>query len=159
MEFDAGKRVKGRKRHLLVDTLGLVQSVAVHGADVPDSVGASLVLARRVGEMPRLWKIWADAAYQGPLSAWVRGLWGVGLEVVRRVEEARGFAVQKWRWIVERTLGWLGGFRRLSRCCERLAAVDETMVRVAMIRLMLRRLAHPDTETFRGTVAFQTAPS
>lgn len=155
--FDAGKKVKGRKRHLLVDTLGLVQSVVVHGADVPDSVGASLVLARRVGSMPRLLKIWADTAYQGPLGAWARALWGVDLEVVRRTEEIRGFVVQKWRWIVERTNGWLGRFRRLSRCYERLAVTDETMVHVVMTRLMLRRLAHPTRETFRGTIAFAEA--
>jgi len=91
-----------------VDTLGLVQSVAVHGADVPYSVGAALVLGRRLGVMPRLLKTWADTVYQGPLGEWVRAMWGVELEIVRRADEVRGFVAQKWRWIVERTNGWLG---------------------------------------------------
>lgn len=155
--YDAGKKVKGRKRHLLVDTQGLVQSVVVHGADVPDAVGAALVLARRVGSAPRLAKILADMAYRGPLVEWVFDLSGVTLEIVTRAEEARGFVVQKWRWIVERTHAWLGRFRRLSRCFERLAQTDETMVHVAMIRLMLRRIAHPERETWRETTAFAEA--
>ena len=155
--FNGDKKIKGRKRHLLVDTLGLVQSVVVHGADVADSVGASLVVARRVGTLPRLQKIWADLGYQGPLGDWIRGLCGAELEIVRRTDEVRGFVVIKWRWIVERTHGWLGRFRRLNRGYDRLAATDETLVRVAMIRLMLRRLAHPNRETFRGTLAFQEA--
>ena len=153
--YDGGKKVKGRKRHLLVDTQGLIQSVVVHGADVHDSVGAILVIARLAGSMPRLEKILADTAYQGPLGTWIFELSGVTLEIVRRAEEARGFVVQKWRWIVERTHAWLGRFRRLSRCFERLAVTDETMIRLAMIRLMLRRIVHPERETWRGTIAFQ----
>lgn len=152
--YDGGKKVKGRKRHLMVDTQGLVHSVVVHGADVHDSVGAVLVLARCVRSAPRLAKILADMAYQGPLGAWVFELSGVTLEIVKRAEEVKGFAVQKWRWIVERTHAWLGRFRRLSRCFERLAETDEAMVHVAMIRLMLRRIAHPDRETWRETTAF-----
>jgi putative transposase len=152
--YDGGKKVKGRKRHLLVDTQGLVQSVVVHGADAHDSVGAVLVLARRVGSARRLEKILADMAYQGPLGAWVFELSGVTLEIVKRAEEVKGFAVQKWRWIVERTHAWLGRFRRLTRCFERLAETDETMVHVAMTRLMLRRIAHPERKTWRNTIAF-----
>ncbi len=152
--YDGGKKVKGRKRHLLVDTQGLVQSVVVHGADVHDSVGAVLVLARCVQSMERLEKVLADMAYQGPLGAWVFALSGVTVEIVKRAEEAKGFVVQKWRWIVERTHAWLGRFRRLSRCYERLAETDETMIHVAMTRLMLRRIAHPERETWRGTIAF-----
>jgi hypothetical protein len=76
---------------------------------------------------------------------------------VRRADEIRRFVVQKWRWIVERTNGWFGRFRRLSRCYERLAETDETMVKAVITRLMLRRLAHPKRETFRGTTAFAEA--
>lgn len=140
-----------------MDTQGLVQSVVVHGADVPDAVGAAVVLARRVGSAPRRAKILADMAYQGPLVEWVFELSGVTLEIVKRSEEASGFVVQKWRWIVERTHAWLGRFRRLSRCFERLAETDEAMVHVAMIGLMLRRIAHPDRETWRETTGFAAA--
>jgi transposase len=94
---------------------------------------------------------------RAPLIPWVFELSGVTLEIVQRAEEAKGFVVQKWRWIVERTHAWLGRFRRLSRCFERLTETDETLVHVAMIRLMLRRIAHPERETWRGTIAFAPA--
>ena len=143
--FDGGKRVKGRKRHLLVDTLGLVIAVVVHSAGVQDRDGARLVLAKLREHFCWLKKVWADAAYAGPkLAAWVKGLFAWVLEIVTRADEAVGFQVQPKRWLVERTFGWLNRSRRLSKDYERLPETEEAWIYAAMTRLMLRRLArHP----------------
>ena len=160
--YDAGKKVKGRKRHLLVDTLGLIISVVVHSANIQDRDGAKLVLnrARRrlaLVENARLSKIWADGGYAGQLVDWVRATCGWDLEIVKRDEEAKGFKLLKWRWIVERTFGWFGRFRRLSKDYERYANTQETMILLSMSRLMVRRLAHPIRDSFRGTQVFTEA--
>jgi putative transposase len=140
--YDAHKRVKGRKRHLLVDTLGLPLSIYVTPADVQDRVGACRLLAGLKPLMPRLKKIWADGAYGGdPLAQWCHKEGGWELEVVERNPATEGFEVIPKRWIVERTFGWLGRDRRLSKDYERKVQTSETLVQVAMIRLMLRRLA------------------
>ena len=142
--FDAGKKVAGRKRHLLVDTLGLVLAVAVHSAGTQDRDGAKLVLSCLAHTFTRLVLIWADGIYTGELAGWLRELRGyrrIRLDIVKRNEQQKGFVILPKRWIVERTFGWLGRFRRLSKDYERLPETSETMIYLAMTRLMLRRLA------------------
>ncbi len=140
--YDAHKNVKGRKRHLLVDTLGLPLSVYVTTADIQDRAGARLLLDGLKPLVPNLKKIWADGAYGGErLAKWCQEQGGWELEVVERDKEARGFEVLPKRWIVERTFAWLGRNRRLVKDYERKAQTSETLIEVAMIRLMLRRLA------------------
>jgi transposase len=140
--YDAGKKVKGRKRHILVDTLGLLLSVAVHAADIQDRDAAALVLNKRTRTLfPFIERIFADAGYQGPrvASAAARtGRWIV--EIVKR-NELHKFVVVPKRWIVERTLAWISRNRRLARDFERYASTVIAFVRLAMIRIMLRRLA------------------
>jgi putative transposase len=140
--YDAAKKVTGRKRHLLVDTMGLILLVLVHPADVQDRDGARLLLSALVGRFPRLQLVWADAGYAGPLLIdWVIQKLGqrLRIEIVRRMEEHR-FSVVKKRWIVERTFGWLGRCRRLSKDYEALTRTSENWIRLAMIGVMLRRL-------------------
>ena len=139
--YDAGKRVKGRKRHIVVDTLGLLLAVAVHAADLQDRDGARLVLARLGNRFPRLRIIWADAGYAGPkLGDWVQAVMTWTLDIVPRPPQAQGFQVLPKRWIVERTFAWLGRYRRLSKDFEGLPTTSETWIRVAMIDRMLHRL-------------------
>ncbi len=139
--YDAGKRVKGRKRHLIVDTLGLLLLVVVHSAAVQDRDGAKLVLGRLGGRFPRLRLLWADGGYAGKLVDWVRERCGRLLAIVKRSDDRRGFQVLPKRWIVERTFAWLGRYRRLSKDYEYLPESAEAMIYVAMIHLMLVRLA------------------
>ena len=132
----------GRKRHIVVDTEGLLLAVAVHPADIQDRDGARLVLSELAGRFPRLGLIWADGGYRGaPLSEWVHERLGCRLEIVSRQAGQRGFAVLSRRWVVERTFGWLGRQRRLSKDYEALPASGAAWVQIAMSRLMLRRLA------------------
>jgi len=141
--YDAHRNVKGRKRHLLVDTLGLLLSVYVSPADVQDRGGAQGLLAGLKPLLPKLKKIWADGAYTGEkLAGWCQEQGGWELEIVeRRSADTEGFVVLPHRWIVERTLGWLMRNRRLSKDYERLVQTSETFIEVAMIRQILRRLA------------------
>lgn len=140
--YDPRKRVKGRKRHLLVDTLGLPIASYVTTADVHDSVGARKLLGGLAYFVPRLKKIWADAAYRGKDLAEWRQQQGVGwdLEVVQPAPGARGFNVQPRRWVVERSFAWLSRNRRLAKDYERKAQTGETLIEVAATRLVLRRL-------------------
>lgn len=133
----------GRKRHILVDTLGLLLVVVVHAANIQDSEGAKLVLRKAVGRFPRLATIWVDQGYKAHLIAWAQALAGWALEVVAKPKDQRGFQVLPKRWIVERTFAWLGRSRRLSKDYEGRAATHEAWVQVAMIHLMLKRLAPP----------------
>ncbi len=139
--YDAGKKVNGRKRHVLVDTLGLILMVLVLPANIQDRDAARQLLARFDGAQRRrsVKHIWADGGYAGTLVACAQKLWRCTVEIVRRTD-APGFRVLPRRWVVERTFGWLGRSRRLSRDYERQAHTGETMVYVAMIRLMLVRL-------------------
>jgi putative transposase len=140
--YDAHKHVKGRKRHLLVDTLGLPLSIYVTPADVQDRVGARCLLARLKPLASRLKKIWADGAYGGePLAKWCQEEGGWDLEVVEPNREAEGFEVMPKRWIVERTFSWIGRNRRMSKDYERSVQTSECLMKVATIRLILRRLA------------------
>jgi len=132
--------VTGRKRHLVVDTLGLLLAVVVHAADMQDRDGAKLVLAKLKGLFPRLRLIWADGSYGGQLIPWVRELGGWLLEIVKRSDDVKGFAVLPHRWIVERTFAWLGKYRRLSKDYEQLTDSSEAFIQVAMIHVMLRRI-------------------
>ena len=130
----------GRKRHIVVDTLGLLLAVVVHAANIQDRDGAKLVLAKLVGRFPRLKLIWADGGYAGQLVEWARTCGGWLLEIVKRPPDSHQFQVLPRRWVVERTLAWLGRCRRLSKDYEELPQTSEAWVQVAMIHLMLRRL-------------------
>jgi putative transposase len=141
--YDAHKCVKGRKRHLLVDTLDLPIAWYVTPADLSDSQGARRLLGGLAFFVPRLEKIWADAAYRGSeLAEWCRQQ-GTGwdLEVVEREPCTRGFNVQRRRWVVERSFAWLSRNRRLAKDDERTVQTSETLIELAAIRLVLRRLA------------------
>ena len=140
--YDAGKKITGRKRHLLVDTIGLVLLVMVLPANIQDRDGARQLLEKHFGRRPRrrVKHLWADGGYAGTLVAWALERWRCVIEIVRRTE-LHTFKVLPRRWVVERTFGWLNRYRRLSRDYERQAQTGETMVYVAMIRLMLNRLA------------------
>ncbi len=139
--YDAGKKINGRKRHLLVDTMGLVLMVVVHTANIQDRDGARLLLAKAKGLFPRLQRIWADGGYAGKLIGWLLETCGWVLEIIKRNDAVKGFKLLPRRWVVERTFGWLGRYRRLSKDYERLPASSEAMVYWAMTRLMVRRLA------------------
>ena len=140
--FDSGKRVKGRKRHLLVDTLGLVLVGVVTAASVSDPAGAREVLKRLRGTCKKLRKVWVDGAYRGAdWMSWVKDKYRIVLATVLRTEEPKGFSVLPRRWVVERTLAWLGQSRRLSKDYEELPTTSEPFIYGAMTRLMLRRLA------------------
>jgi putative transposase len=137
--YDAGKKVKGRKRSIVTDTLGLLLAVCVHRGDVQDRDGARPTLAMLKKAGRRLKKIFVDGACAGQLEQWAREFGGWVLEVVRR-PEIRKFVVLPKRWIVERTFGWIGRARRLSKDYERLARHAESFIYLRMIELMLRRL-------------------
>ena len=133
--------MKGRKRHIVVDTLGLLLAVAVHPADIQDRDGARLVLPRLLGRFPRLQLIWADGAYGGKLVEWTRMVGGWTLEPVRRPAQQRTFQVLPRRWVVERTFGWLNLQRRLSKDYEALCETTATWLYISMTGIVLRRLA------------------
>lgn len=140
--YDAGKRVKGRKRHIVVDTLGHLLEVVVHAANVQDRDGAKLVLNKLSQDtQTHLHKLWADGGYRGKLVRWVRRRLNVVLSIVKRDPNTKGFAVLPKRWVVERTFAWLGRFRRLSKDFERLLLNSEAMIYVASIKTLLRRCA------------------
>lgn len=138
--YDAGKKVKGRKRHVVVDTMGLVWSVVVHAASEHDSRGALKVLTRLLGEVPRLEKVVADGGYRGTPGGLVWRVFGWLWRIVERDPDQKGFVVVKQRWIVERTFGWFENYRRLSKDYETLPRTSEAMIEISMIRLMLNRL-------------------
>ncbi len=167
--YDGGKKIRGRKRHLLVDTEGLVLKARVHNAKVPDQDGIKLLLKGVRDHLPRLSHLWVDAGYQGRGKEWAEQVLGLSVEVVHRTPKPipekiaqiwaeelakegrhidwqklilrRGFEVLPRRWVVERTFSWLSQNRRTSKDYERLCATAEAFVYVAMTRLMVRRLA------------------
>src|SRR5262245_42662446 len=140
--FDAGKKITGRKRHILVDTLGLLLSVAVHAANIQDRDGVALVLDRRTRRLfPFIERIYGDGGYQGPKATKAAAKTGCStIGIVGRLPTAVGFEVLPKRWIVERTFAWLSRFRRLARDFERYARTVAAFIRLAMIRIMLKRL-------------------
>jgi putative transposase len=142
--FDNAKKVNGRKRHILVDTLGLLIAVVVTAANVQDRDGAKQLLGILRHWFTRLRCMWADGAYAGGLETWVTWLRcyrKVRLEIVKRSDQVKGFVVLPKRWIVERTFGWFGKYRRLSKDYEYLTATSEAMMYVTMMHLMVRRIA------------------
>jgi len=167
--FDPAKKVEGRKRHLLVDTEGLVLEARVHSARVPDQDGIRLLLDPARERLVRLAHLWVDAGYQGRARRWAEEVMGVSVEIVRkppkpvpeevakrwaaewakegkevdwqRLMPPKGFRVLPRRWVVERTFAWISHNRRMAKDYERLCATGEAFVYVAMTRLMVRRLA------------------
>ena len=143
--FDGGKLLKGRKRFLTVDTLGLVLRVFVTAANIGEREGGKRVLKRvnKMGQgVSRLHTIWVDGGFDGePFMRWVMDFCHWIVQVVLRPEQTKGFVLLKKRWIVERTLGWLVWCRRLNKDYELLPETSETFIYLAMIRIMVRRLA------------------
>jgi len=131
--------VRGRKRHIVVDTLGFLLVVMAHPADIQDRPGAVSLLAQLQGVVSRLAILYADSGYAGPMVEAACGALGCHLVVIAKDAAAQGFHVLPKRWIVERTLAWLGRNRRLSKDYEHLPAVSEAFVKLAMIRLMTDR--------------------
>ncbi len=156
--YDGGKQIKGRKRHLLVDTEGLVLRAKVHSCGLSDRDGIKQLLERAKELFPRMRHLWLDAGYNGKDKGkdWVEKVLGWTAEIVKRprrwvrVPEGeepppypKGFIVLPRRWVVERTISWVGQNRRMSKDYERLCETGEAFIYVAMTRLMVRRLARP----------------
>ncbi len=137
--FDAGKQVYGRKRHILVDTLGLLLVVVVTAASLQDASSAPVLEPRVRGSFPRLQKVMADAGYKQQFIEWFARTTGWLVEIVCRAHHVRGFQVLRKRWIVERTFAWFNPYRRLSKDYEYYVSSSEAMIYLASIRLMLRR--------------------
>ena len=157
--FDGGKKINGRKRHLLVDTLGLILKVIIHPANIQDREGAKRVLLAMQAEFPSIEHVWADEGYTGKLQDWMMQQFGWTLQIIKRTPRPRGVWVfpgetVDWaaimppkgfehlprRWVVERTFAWIGRYRRLSKDYERLPATEEAWVYLAGIRTLLGRL-------------------
>ena len=141
--FDAGKKVSGRKRHLLTDTLGLPLRLVVHPANLQDRDGLGLVCARIRRRFPRLQHLFADAGYQGEIALCAAARERLRLEIVRRPRDAAGFHLLPRRWVIERTFAWLGRNRRLAKDFERLIDTTTAMAVLAIIQMLIRRLANP----------------
>lgn len=142
--YDAGKKVSGRKRHLVVDSLGMILALSITSAAVQDRDAAKALLTLMLSMYQRVQIIWADGGYLGALVQWVKQLRPFGtlkLEIVRRCDKVKGFKVLPKRWIVERTFAWLYKSRRLCRDYEVRVDHSEALIRLCMIRLMLKRLA------------------
>ena len=140
--YDGNKKVHGRKRHILVDTLGLLLAVLVTAANVDDRAGAKqLFTAIKPHSWKRMKLVWADAGYQGDLITWLKSSLTWLLSIVHKLPDQVGFEVLPKRWIVERTFAWLNRQRRLSKDYERLPETSEAFIYVAMIRIMLKKLA------------------
>lgn len=139
--YDKGKNVNGRKRHVVVDTLGLLLAVVVTAACVSDPAGARLLFTSWGGHCKKMRLIWVDGTYRGSLLDWVQGRIKAVLQPVLRCDNVKGFVLLPRRWVVERTFAWLGQSRRLSKDYEYLPESSEAMIYIAMTRIMLRRLA------------------
>jgi putative transposase len=131
----------GRKRHILVDTMGLILAVVVHSAGIQDRDGAKAVFDAIRNDLPRLQLVWADGGYAGKLVEWVKSECGWVLEIVKRTDDVKGFKLLPRRWVVERTFAWLGRFRRMSEDYEFHPETSESMIHLAMIIIMMRRLS------------------
>lgn len=141
--FDAGKKINGTKRHVAVDTLGLLLVVMVTAASVQDRDGAFRLLSVLRERFSTIGLVWADGGYAGRLVTLAAKVVRLTVTIVKRTDDAKGFSVLPRRWVVERTLGWLTGNRRLVRDYERRTDTHEAMTTIAMIALMSRRLARP----------------
>lgn len=138
--FDGGKKVKGRKRHILTDTMGLLLSVVAHTANTHDSKAALDVIKTLEHRFPRLVKIFADGGYRGELVENVKKFFGWEMEITLRSDKATGFEVLPMRWVVERSFSWLENFRRLAKDYEYSTQMSESMVYLAFITIMLHRI-------------------
>ena len=143
--YDAGKKIKGKKRNLLVDTLGLLLHAIVHPADIQDRDGGILLLATLFGMYPFLKKLFVDGGYQGPefQKALTKILPHLETEIIKRSDQAKGFVTLPRRWVVARTIAWLNRCRRLAKDWENLNRKALAFLRLASIRLMLRKLCNP----------------
>jgi transposase len=140
--YDAGKQIKGRKRHILTDTIGLLAGAIVHPADVQDRDGAPPLLAKVAGTFPSLRHVFADGAYAGDkLKGALKKLGEWTIEIVKRSDAAKGFVLLPRRWVVERTLAWLNRNRRLAKDFEATIESAVTWLYIASVKLMSRRLA------------------
>jgi len=137
--YDAGKKVSGRKRHIIVDTQGHIICAVVHEGNIQDRDGAKMVIPQ-LEQYPRMELIWADGGYAGKLVDWVRENHGYTLEIVKRSDDVKGFKVLPRRWVVERTFGWFNRFRRMSKDFEHLLLISESLMYISMIAIMLNRL-------------------
>jgi len=141
--YDAGKRTKGRKRHLLTDTLGLPLRVVVHSAGIQDRDGASLVLDGLRSRCPHLKLLWADAGYLArQVDEAVAAVPGLRIQIVRR-SKPKGWELLPGRWVIERTFAWFGRNRRLARDYEGIVEAALAFIHLATIQLLVRRLARP----------------
>jgi transposase len=143
--FDAGKLIKGKKRHILVDMQGLLLHAIIHSAGIQDRDGGISLLATLFGQFPFLAKLFADSAYAGSIfhTALAKILPNLKTEIVKRSDQARGFVPLPKRWIVERTIAWLNRCRRLAKDWENLNRNALAFLKLASIRLMLRKLCNP----------------
>jgi putative transposase len=139
--FDAGKKVKGRKRHILVDVCGLLLAVVVTAASVQDRDGAVPLIFAANSEYPTIQKILVDGAYTGEVIAQAAEETGIAVEITLRNEQVKGFVPVRMRWAVERTFGWMGRYRRTSKDYERYADTEEYVIKFSMVALLVRRLA------------------
>lgn len=138
---DGGKKVKGRKQHIITDTMGLLLVVVVHAANIHDSKAAKEVIWRLSGKFNRLVTIFADGGYRGELIDKVKNSFGWLISIVLRTDKATNFQVLPKRWVVERTFAWFESYRRLSKDYEYKTDTSETMIQLAMVRLMLNRIS------------------
>ena len=143
--YDAGKKIKGRKRHIVTDTLGLLLSCIVHSADIQDRDGAPITIDEVLGRFPSLRHFFADGGYRGEMLADFIGHYdGRAIEITKRPDDAKGFVVIARRWVVERTFAWLGRCRRLAKDWETSILSAESWVYIASIRMISRRLARAE---------------
>ena len=141
--FDAGKKINGRKRHLVTDTQGLPLALAIHPADIQDRDGLALVCVRLRRRFPWLAHLFADGGYRGASAACAAAQERLTLEIVKRPPAVQGFEVLPRRWVIERSFAWLARNRRLARDFERRLEASTAMVVLAIIQLLIRRLASP----------------
>lgn len=143
--YDAGKKIKGKKRHILVDTVGLLLHAIVHPADIQDRDGGALVMTTLFEMFPFLQKLFVDSGYKGPkfANALAKVRPHIEIEIVKRSDQVSSFVVLPKRWIVERTIAWLNRCRRLAKDWECLNRKALAFLRLASIRLMLRKLCNP----------------
>ena len=142
--YDAGKRIKGKKRHVLVDTQGLLMQAIVHPADIQDRDGGLLLLSTSFGLYPSVRKLFADGGYRGPefKTGVAKLLMEVDVEIVKRSDTAKGFVLLPQRWIVERTIAWLNRCRRLAKDFENRTHKALAFLKLASIRLMIRKICN-----------------
>jgi transposase len=138
--YDGGKKIKGQKRHIVVDTLGLLLAVMVTAASVQDRDGAHGLLAAVAGKFSTVRLVWADGGYAGRLAIWTKKVLGIAVQIIKRSDDVKGFVVLPRRWVVERTFAWLMRHRRLVRCYERTPEHHEAMIWWATVSIMTRRL-------------------